>query len=149
MGELLGGVAAKGLYLLLLRVPAGVRLHLPAAGPEPTEVPTGWCVYVGSARGAGGLRSRLAHHLRPVTRPHWHIDRLRLAGAIVVGVLTIPDAPGGARPLTEECAVAARLAKWPGAHRNPARFGSSDCRCPGHLIHWGDGSDRMGQRRRP
>jgi Uri superfamily endonuclease len=32
--------------------------------------------YVGSAFGAGGLRSRLQHHLEAVSAPHWHIDYL-------------------------------------------------------------------------
>jgi Uri superfamily endonuclease len=27
--------------------------------------------------GPGGLRARLAHHLEPTARPHWHIDYLR------------------------------------------------------------------------
>jgi Uri superfamily endonuclease len=37
----------------------------------------GFYVYVGSALGPGGVRARLAHHLKPSSRPHWHIDYLR------------------------------------------------------------------------
>jgi len=34
----------------------------------------GFYVYVGSAHGPSGLRARLAHHLGPGSRRHWHID---------------------------------------------------------------------------
>ncbi|WP_455212023.1 GIY-YIG nuclease family protein [Kaarinaea lacus] len=37
----------------------------------------GFYLYVGSAFGSGGLKARLAHHLKRVLKPHWHIDYLR------------------------------------------------------------------------
>jgi hypothetical protein len=33
--------------------------------------------HTGSVTGAGGLRARLLHHLRPGERPRWHIDDRR------------------------------------------------------------------------
>src|ERR1035438_8832695 len=41
------------------------------------QLQSGFYFYVGSALGPGGVRARLAHHLKPSRRPHWHIDYLR------------------------------------------------------------------------
>jgi sugar fermentation stimulation protein A len=84
----------------------------------------GWHVYAGSAR--AGLRARLRHHLAAARPVHWHVDALHAAAAldevwVVVGTERV------------ECALAAAVAALPGADRC-AGFGSSDCRCPGHLV---------------
>jgi Uri superfamily endonuclease len=93
--------------------------------------PAGWYLYVGSARGPGGLRARLERHHRhlgPGKRVHWHIDYLRehcaWRGAWI-------------RPSDErlECAWAQRLAGLPGARLVVPGFGASDCRCAAHLVH--------------
>jgi len=87
----------------------------------------GWHVYVGSARGSGGL-ARVDRHIhlaeRTIRRPHWHVDyllldpRFRLVHAVTVETdldleRAYADALGGA-------AV-------PG-------FGCSDCSCRSHLL---------------
>lgn len=83
-------------------------------------------LYLGSARGPGGLRARLARHARSGKRPHWHVDRLTAAGRLAL-MLALP---GGS-----ECALAARARALPGAAVPVAGFGSSDCRrCPAHLV---------------
>jgi sugar fermentation stimulation protein A len=81
---------------------------------------------VGSA--LGGLGARLRRHARLTKRRHWHVDALREVASLVAVV---------ARPGRErlECAVAAQVCGWPGASRPVPRFGASDCRCAGHLIH--------------
>ncbi|RMF29323.1 MAG: GIY-YIG nuclease family protein, partial [Chloroflexi bacterium] len=91
-------------------------------------LPQGLYLYLGSARGPGGLAARLAHHRRPPTRPHWHVDYLRVAGARPVAV---GWAEGEAR---RECAWAREALTLPGAEGPIPRFGASDCRCPTHLI---------------
>lgn len=91
--------------------------------------PAGWYVYVGSARGAGGLAARLAHHLRPLESLHWHIDYLRAYASPV----EIWYATGAQR---RECAWARALLGFPGAFIPVPRFGASDCRCLTHLIHF-------------
>ena len=40
-------------------------------------VQPGFCVYVGSAFGPGGLSARITHHRQTTARPHWHMDYLR------------------------------------------------------------------------
>ncbi len=89
----------------------------------------GWDLYVGSACGPGGLAGRLAHHLRPVRRPHWHIDYMRDLAELRAILIIL----GRER---RECAWAAAAAATPGAHIPVRRFGASDCRCAGHLIYW-------------
>jgi len=89
-------------------------------------LPAGLVRYYGSARGPGGLRARVARHLRRSgRRHHWHIDaltrRLRVTGvAVVVG--------GSEHALVEADLARGWIAVVPG-------FGSSDCRaCPAHLL---------------
>jgi Uri superfamily endonuclease len=84
-------------------------------------------VYLGSARGPGGLAARLGHHWRRAERPHWHIDYLRRAGR--------PLGAGLRRGRAAiECRWAARLGTMPAALGGPAGFGASDCRCLTHLF---------------
>lgn len=116
---------APGAYLLLLTMAAPVSIVLP--GRAPVTLPPGRYLYAGSARGPGGVRARLARHMRTDKRPHWHIDQLTCTAA-VDGAWVLP---GG-----EECAIVAALSHL----RAPiAGFGSSDCRtCISHLLAWPD-----------
>ncbi len=126
--SLAGGLArlpaTGGAYLLLVDLPAPLAVDLP--GRPPARLAPGRYAYCGSAYGPGGLRARIARHLRPAKRAHWHIDRLTGAGRVVA----VYGLPGG-----RECALFASLLATPGA-RVPLRgFGSSDCRtCPAHLA---------------
>jgi Uri superfamily endonuclease len=115
--------ACAGAYVLVIDLRRRLRVAL--AGRAPVTLPPGRYLYCGSARGPGGIRARLARHLRRGKPIHWHVDRLteagRVAGAWVV--------PGG-----DECALVARLAALPVPIPG---FGASDChrRCPSHLLH--------------
>jgi len=120
---------APGTYVLWLRAPAQTSVVAGRLGRIALEA--GWLAYVGSAQGAGGLRARLARHLRAAKIAHWHVDALTLALPVVAIWLD-------ASPARLECAWAAILTALPGA-RLPARgFGASDCGCPAHLIHLPD-----------
>lgn len=89
-------------------------------------LPAGIYAYAGSANGSGGLRARIARHLKAEKRPHWHIDRLTLA-ARVTGIAFAENAG--------ECDLARALAALPEAAIPLAGFGSSDCRrCVAHLV---------------
>jgi Uri superfamily endonuclease len=114
-----------GTYALLLGARRHVGLRVGALGE--VRIAPGFLVYVGSARGPGGLRARLAHHVRVATRPHWHLDYLR-AEACVLGawLCASPD------PLEHGWARA--LERTRGAAIPAAGFGSSDCACPAHLF---------------
>ena len=113
--------AAPGAYLLVIDLAA--PLPLPRAGTGAMILPPGTYLYAGSARGPGGLRARLARHFRLDKTPHWHIDRLTMAG-ILRGAWIFPAAG--------ECAIIAALAGLP---HPAAGFGSTDCpTCPSHLL---------------
>jgi Uri superfamily endonuclease len=111
-----------GSYLLVIRTERRLTLAIGRLGKR--TFPCGWHVYAGSAR--RGLSTRLRHHLDAGRPVHWHVDVLRQAGQIAA-----VWAVAGAEP--DECALARAVAALPGAQLCP-RFGSSDCRCPGHLV---------------
>jgi Uri superfamily endonuclease len=92
--------------------------------------------YVGSARGAGGLRSRVRRHLRPEKRLRWHIDAL-------TKVFPVAHVTTFAGRKSMECAWVHRLCALPGAATPIAHFGAGDCRagCPAHLVRLPDGLD--------
>jgi Uri superfamily endonuclease len=91
----------------------------------------GHYLYIGSAQGPGGIRARVNRHLRPdgEKRQHWHIDTL-MSRVRILEVWWWIGSP------SIECDWAESFQEI-GA-RSPARFGASDCRCPGHLIYLGD-----------
>jgi sugar fermentation stimulation protein A len=117
------GSADGGLYLLLLHLARGTRLEAGVLGW--CDFAAGWYVYAGSAR--RNLSQRLARHLRLAKRRHWHVDALREA-ADQVRALPIRGTRGC------ECELAAAVRAI--ADASLPRFGSSDCRCPGHLFRF-------------
>ena len=116
--------AKPGAYLLLIDLAADSVLDIAAF--KDRRVTPGHYLYAGSANGPGGLRARLARHLRRDKKPHWHIDRLTVAAAQVA-----------AFPITgaRECALVETLLES-GLYYHPLPgFGSSDCRtCMSHLL---------------
>jgi HEAT repeat protein/Uri superfamily endonuclease len=118
-----------GTYVLALWLDRACRISVGRLGEF--EFPAGWVLYVGSARGPGGLAARLARHRRRTAsgkRPHWHVDYVR-EYAVWAGAW--------ARRSGErlECTWAAALGQRPGARIVVPGFGASDCRCPAHLVH--------------
>jgi len=116
-----------GTYALLIRLSRSVRLTVGALGAR--DFPPGWYVYIGSALGPGGLRARVARHLRAEKRSHWHIDRLLAAGRVVQVGLRF----GLGR---DECRVAQRVGRNRAARIVVPHFGASDCDCTTHLFHF-------------
>jgi len=116
-----------GTYALLLRLQQYTTLEVGRMGTFRLQA--GLYVYVGSARGPGGLRARLDRHTRDDKRPHWHIDAFTHE-CRVEGVCWVVD--------TErlECAWVQSLLKLAGSEAPIPGFGSSDCpsRCPAHLV---------------
>ena len=70
-----GLVANPGTYALLISSATDQLIRIGRLGT--LRLKPGYYMYVGSALGSGGVRGRLAHHMRPAERPHWHIDYLR------------------------------------------------------------------------
>jgi len=63
---------SKGIYVLLLEATQPTLIMVGALGP--LNLNRGFYVYVGSARGSGGLRGRLGRYLRGPKSLRWHID---------------------------------------------------------------------------
>jgi len=117
--------AQAGTYALVLASTKAAPIRVGRLGTLQLE--PGFYVYVGSAHGPGGLRARLANHLKPSTRPHWHVDYLR-AHANPVEVWYANDRNRW------ECRWAACLGRMRGASVPLKGFGSSDCQCESHLF---------------
>jgi Uri superfamily endonuclease len=112
--------ALPGAYVLAVELfkPIAVSIR---NGP-PVSLAAGHYLYCG---GPGGLRARIARHMRRGKAIRWHIDNLTEAGR-VFGAWTFV---GG-----QECELVAALAHLP---TPVSGFGSSDCReCKSHLLRW-------------
>jgi Uri superfamily endonuclease len=116
-----------GTYILLLRVDSPCTVVVGRLGTA--ALAPGWVLYVGSAFGPGGLAARLRHHLRPASKPHWHIDYVRAA-------LDLCEIWVCAAPQRLEHRFAALLHSARGSSIPLPRCGASDCRCPAHLFHF-------------
>jgi Uri superfamily endonuclease len=120
-------VEPPGTYVLILHLSGEASISIGRLGTF--GLPVGYYLYVGSARGPGGLRARLQRHLRREKPQHWHIDYLLSVSNVVEVWSTVS-------PRRLECLWAQVLLKMPGASTPALRFGSSDCGCPTHLIHF-------------
>ena len=121
----------KGAYLLLIELAAPLAVALP--GRPATTLAPGRYAYAGSAYGPGGLRARIARHLRRDKPSRWHVDRLTAAGEVVAVLAT----PGGS-----ECGLLEAALAVEGSTLPLPGFGSSDCRrCPAHLARVAPGFD--------
>jgi Uri superfamily endonuclease len=115
--------SAAGAYIL--QIDLAEKALVTIAGKPPTELPVGRYLYCGSAHGPGGLKSRLARHMRHGKAVRWHIDQLTERGA-VIGSWIARDG--------RECDLVAMLAPLP---MPIPGFGSSDCpRCRSHPLYW-------------
>jgi Uri superfamily endonuclease len=120
-------VGSPGSYVLVLHLTRDARLRVGRLGVFTFE--SGFYCYCGSAMGPGGLEARLARHLRQRKKPHWHIDHL-LPHAAVVEIWSAPS------PERLECLCAQALLTLQGAGAPVPGFGSSDCPCRTHLVHF-------------
>ena len=113
-----------GAYLLLIGLANPVSLSLPRL--PAAKLNPGQYVYAGSARGPGGIRARLARHLRQGKKRHWHVDHLTESAAALAAF----PVPNG-----KECALVRALVESGGYDTPLPGFGSSDCRrCASHLL---------------
>jgi Uri superfamily endonuclease len=102
MDKKLAAPASPGTYLLALRLPQPRCIRVGALGPINFQ--PGLYVYLGSARGPGGLAARLGRHCEGGRSEHWHLEWAR------------------------------RLARAAGTSPQIPGFGASDCRCLTHLV---------------
>jgi Uri superfamily endonuclease len=112
----------KGIYVLIVSIVENINVNVGALGSVTFE--KGLYAYVGSAQ--NNLEKRIQRHLRKTKQKFWHIDYLLENDS--VKVLTAFYRREG-RP--KECDVARKIAELGVPIRG---FGSSDCRCRGHLF---------------
>jgi Uri superfamily endonuclease len=117
--------AQSGTYVLVLHLPQDRVIAVGRMGPIAFR--RGYYLYVGSARGPGGLRARLGRHMRRGKSVHWHIDYLRPWAEPVEAWLSLSSEQLECR--WSICLQEAGLAQ-------PVRgFGASDCPCDTHLLY--------------
>ena len=113
-----------GAYVLVLRLDETIHIEFPRVASD--QLMPGWYVYVGSARGRGGIRARVKRHFRCKKTAHWHIDRLTVH-AVEMAALAVADG--------HECELVGKLLKSPRFKVAAAGFGSTDCSlCESHLL---------------
>ncbi len=114
-----------GVYHLVIHLAKRTTLRVGRLGRF--TFPAGCYVYTGSAM--SGLEARLARHRRRRKKLHWHIDYL-LRRAQLVDVVATPSTRNS------ECAHNRRVLGMADAEVVAPGFGSSDCRCPAHLVRF-------------
>ena len=121
----MSGKHTPGVYHLILRMARPAALRVGRLGR--VTFPAGWYVYTGSAM--SGLEPRLERHRRRRKKLHWHIDYL-VRRAELIEAFAIPA------QRRCECERNRRVLSLPGAEIVVSGFGSSDCRCPAHLVYF-------------
>jgi len=118
---------APGLYALIIEVPSTIGAKIGSLGVK--RFTAGCYVYLGSAKGPGGLAARISRHVSREKKLRWHIDYLLTSGASVHAVVYAEE---HVRP---ECILTPLLEELGFTHPVEG-FGSSDCRrgCRSHLL---------------
>lgn len=118
----------KGVYQLHLRLDKPKRIRVGKLGVF--TFPAGRYIYTGSAM--NGLIGRLRRHLKKRKKLYWHIDYLlRHAKIETIFVLETGE--------RVECQLNSLTLSLPNAKVIVKGFGCSDCRCPSHLVYFGEG----------
>lgn len=113
-----------GTYILVLE--SGKKKQIQIGKWGKLALDPGYYLYVGSAFGPGGVRSRVSRHCREEKSKRWHIDFLR-----VYTHLNVVWYAHGAERLEHRWANALAGLEQTLAVKG---FGCSDCRCLSHLF---------------
>ena len=111
----------KGGYILLLRLKERSEIRIGKLGI--IQFHPGYYAYIGSAM--RGLKQRISRHLRKEKKLHWHIDYL-LEKASVSNVIVCKSYN------SIECDIVNKIGSM---YNVISGFGSSDCKCIGHLFY--------------
>jgi Uri superfamily endonuclease len=123
--EVTGKKREKGTYILLASLDKTQKIK-PGKLPK-ADYEKGIYLYVGRAK--TGLKARIERHLRDDKKLFWHIDYLLQRAKI--------EAVWIRRDYFAECATADNIQDLsPPAPKTIHGFGSSDCRCTGHLFYF-------------
>ncbi len=115
-------MTGSGLYVLILSLKRPVHTRIGALGILNFD--SGVYLYIGSAQ--KNLGKRIERHKKRHKRLRWHIDYLRRKCRFDE-YSTFPGQK-------DECALALKVATMVAGEIPHSRFGTSDCRCTGHLI---------------
>ncbi|MCP4888995.1 MAG: GIY-YIG nuclease family protein [Planctomycetaceae bacterium] len=118
---------SPGTYALILRAIHSKEIQVGRLGTLTVE--PGFYVYVGSARGPGGLDRRVARHCRKEKTLRWHIDYLR----VITQVTGVWCSEGSDK---QECLWGESFARMKNATIPVNGFGASDCSCRSHLFRF-------------
>ena len=121
-----------GYYILVLEVPK--RLVVNTKANRRFILDPGFYIYIGSARGSGGLIARVNRHFRRNKKLFWHIDYLTTRRSVrIVAVYTLVDMVDPQRDY--ESLLSVKLSRL----LEPVEgFGTSDKpRDKAHLYHCG------------
>lgn len=110
-----------GGYILLLDLEESCEIGIGRLGVINFD--SGYYAYIGSAM--RGLKQRISRHLRKEKKLYWHIDYL-LEKVSVSNVIVWKSGNN------IECDIAGEIGS---IYNVISRFGSSDCKCPGHLFY--------------
>jgi len=111
-----------GLYIAVFSLDRPRRISVGRLGKFTFAA--GIWFYVGSAQ--RGLQARIDRHARGDKVLRWHVDYLSTR-AVMLGAIIIPGSK------KRECLIASELSVL--FDRPIPNFGSSDCRCGGHLFY--------------
>ncbi len=113
----------SGVYILFIRVSQKKRIVVGSLGKIAFR--KGTYLYIG--RSKTNLAARIARHYRKKKRLFWHIDYLLSQKEAEIKEVWIGSG------LTE-CKLAQKISLLPSSYLVKKGFGSSDCKCPGHLF---------------
>jgi len=117
----------KGAYLLVLDVTTKVRFHCGSLGK--ITIPKGLYLYVGSALGVGGVKSRVLRYFNRPLVGKWHIDKLLNTGKVSIrAVICIFSSS------RVESMIYNELMRT-GFKATIKRFGSTDTKDETHLLY--------------
>jgi Uri superfamily endonuclease len=114
-----------GTYALIMQSPQPLSVCVGKVGN--VGLIRGYYIYAGSARGPGGLKARVARHLKKIKRCHWHIDYLTTNIPVIEVWYSYSNS-------SDECLWAAGLRANNKQFTEVPGLGASDCRCRSHLF---------------
>ncbi len=126
--RIVSDLSAPGIYILVINVSKRICLDIESLNRPCID--SGLYGYVGSARGPGGIRARLEHHLRrDKKRLWWHIDYLTTKQEVVPLLTIYVNTLDDVERIFAETLI--DIGCWQVA---VPRFGSTDKKTPSHLL---------------
>jgi Uri superfamily endonuclease len=119
---------SKGFYQLVLYLNKKSKIKIGKKGEY--LFPKGYYIYTGSAQNY--LEARVKRHLRKDKSKFWHIDYL-LPYCKILKVIANNEKQ---KEVETECRLNQSLLELKDARIVMKGFGSSDCRCPSHLVYF-------------